>query len=82
MANDQLHKSPKGQCQTICMTPKHSQLFVTEENCEEINKGVINGQHNMVATMTLLNNNFYKNIFKENICDWRAFVVYSKNTKH
>ena len=50
--------NPKGDRQTICVTPKDPKLPVTRENWEEIKKGefyIIDGQHSVAAAKILLN---------------------------
>lgn len=74
--------NPKGDRQTICVTPKDPQLPVTKENWEEIRKGdfyVIDGQHSVAAAKILLKTDAWKSPLKKDLRYWKSFIVYSEN---
>ena len=75
--------NPKGNCQTICVTPKDPVLPVTKENWEEIKKGdfyIIDGQHSVAAAKILLKTDAWKSPLKKDLRYWKSFIVYIDNT--
>lgn len=75
--------NPKGDRQTICVTPKDPKVPVTKENWEEIRKGefyIIDGQHSVEASKLLLKTDAWNSPLKSAFRYWKSFIVYSDNT--
>ena len=74
--------NPKGDRQTICVTPKDPRLPITLENWEEIKKGdfyIIDGQHSVAAAKMLLKTDAWKSPLKKDLRYWKSFIVHSEN---
>ena len=58
-------------------------MAVTEENWPILREGefyIVDGQHNVLAAKSLLENDEWKSPLKEKIRFWKAFVVYSADS--